>query len=84
MLLDKHDVNFPYSDSDLSFRADYVGGSDPIYIGRAIPGSLTNEAKWQIQKITYDVNGNPTSGLYAGDENDYDNIWDNRATLSYG
>lgn len=61
---------------------DYDGGTNPIYIGKAVPGSLTSEAKWQIQKLTFDGNNNPTSILFPGTA-EFNQIWDNRASLTY-
>lgn len=61
---------------------DYVSGTNPIYIGKAIPGSATSAASWQIRKITYDANSNPTSVLYPG-TTEFNQIWDNRASLTY-
>ena len=55
------------------------------YIGKAIPGSDTtqhkSEAIWKIKKI--DSTSNPTLIVYADGNSDYDNIWDNRALLTY-
>ncbi len=49
------------------------------YVGQAVPGSTTSAAVWQIQRI------DQTTGiiiLYAGDAQ-FDQVWDNRASLSY-
>ena len=62
---------------------DYVGGTNAIYIGIATAGSATSAASWQIRKLTYDANNNPTSILYAGGSIAFTAIWDNRAALSY-
>lgn len=51
-----------------------------IYLGQAVPGSLTSAAAWQVQRI--DV----TSGviiLFADGDQSFDNIWDDRASLAY-
>lgn len=52
-----------------------------IYIGIAKLGSLDSEAKWQIRKI--ETSGNLTTILYADGDRRFDNIWDNRASLTY-
>jgi hypothetical protein len=62
---------------------DYVSGLNPIYIGTAAPGSLTSTAVWQIKKLTYDGNNNPTVILAANGTTEFNQIWDNRAALSY-
>lgn len=60
------------------------GSSGPIYIGYAEAGSADADAKWQIKKMTYDVNGFVTSILYADSSNNYDKKWSLRATYTYG
>lgn len=64
-----------------SVRIAY-SGVNPVYIGEAVPGSLTSEAKWKIKKLTYSGD-NVSSILWADGNNKYDNIWDNRAILDY-
>jgi len=69
--------------SPLVTALDYVSGANPIYIGTAYPGNATSVAKWQIKKLTYDGNNNPTTILAASGTTEYNQIWDNRASLSY-
>lgn len=55
--------------------------SDPVlYIGKAPTGTLTSQPFWQIIKL------DETTGLvlaYADGDGNFDNVWDNRASLSY-
>lgn len=51
------------------------------YIGKAKAGTMTSDASWQIQRIY--VLGSVTSIRYADGNLKFDNIWDNRASLSY-
>lgn len=51
------------------------------YIGKAQPGSAEGAALWQIKKIT--ISGTETITTYADGDAEFDNIWDNRAGLSY-
>ena len=54
--------------------------STVTYIGKATPGTATSVSLWQIQKI------DTTTGTvitWADGNGDFDNIWDNRATLTY-
>lgn len=62
-----------------------AGTSEQVarYVGYAAPGSLTSAAVWRIVRITYDANDNPTVVEWADGNNGFDNIWDNRAALSY-
>lgn len=60
----------------------YDGDSDTVqYIGEAPFGSSESDAIWRIQRLTY------TGGSIAlewADGNDlFDNVWANRAALSY-
>lgn len=51
-----------------------------LYVGQALPGTATSAASWSIKKI------DTTSGIvikWADGDTLYDNIWDNRASLSY-
>ena len=55
--------------------------ADPVlYIGKAPIASATSSAVWQISKL------DTSSGLiktWADGDSDFNNIWDNRASLSY-
>lgn len=55
--------------------------STTIYIGRALVGSSTASAVWQIKKIS--VSGVVSSFLLADGDDKYNNVWDDRASLSY-
>jgi hypothetical protein len=62
-------------------RIDYNGGTNPIYVGKAEEGSATSAAVWQIKKLTWDANDNPTRIQFASDKDSFTAIWDNRAAL---
>ena len=62
---------------------DYSGGAQPIYIGWATPGVATSRPAWKIRKLTYDVNGNVTQIQYASGDVGFNQIWDNRTSLTY-
>ena len=54
--------------------------STVTYIGKATTGTATSVSLWQVQKI------DTTTGTvitWADGNGDFDNIWDNRATLTY-
>lgn len=55
--------------------------ADPVlYVGKAPTGTLTSQSLWQILKL------DETTGLvltYADGDGNFDNVWDNRASLSY-
>jgi hypothetical protein len=51
------------------------------YIGLALPGTATSAASWQIKKIG--VSSTVTTISWADGNEDFDNIFDNRASLSY-
>ena len=74
---------YPYSENDMQMAYDYDSGTLPVYIGRADPGKATSEAAWSIQKLAYDDNDNVLTVKWAGGVNDYNQVWDNRATLDY-
>ena len=67
-------------DRQLIIRVDTV--SDVLlYVGKAIPGTATSVALWRIQEIT--VVGDETVILWADGNTDFDNEWDDRASLAY-
>jgi len=52
------------------------------YVGKAVIGSAVGDAVWQIKKI--DESGSPEMIITWCDGNDsFDNVWSNRAALSY-
>lgn len=51
------------------------------YVGKATIGTATSAASWQVMKIS--VSGNVTSITWAAGSNAFNQIWDNRASLSY-
>lgn len=66
-----------------TLRFDYDGSGNLIYIGVAHPREVPSEAVWQIRKCTYDGSGNLVNVLYANGYKNFENVWDNRAALSY-
>lgn len=61
---------------------------DPVssllsYIGWANGGTATSASIWEIAKIEYDAGGNFISLKWADGNGNFNNIWDNRATLTY-
>lgn len=52
-----------------------------VYAGRAALGSATSAAVWQIQRAQ--TVGTVTTVAYADGDADFDNVWDNRASLTY-
>lgn len=53
-----------------------------IYRGKALPGTAENVAAWRIERITIAADGDVTTVFADGDDL-FDNIWNNRASLSY-
>ena len=64
-------------------QMDYVGGTNLVYLGMADPGTSTSAAKWRIQQFTYDANNNVTSITCANGSDNFDQVWANRASLTY-
>ncbi|MBL0320556.1 MAG: hypothetical protein IPP74_14870 [Alphaproteobacteria bacterium] len=55
-------------------------GAPVTYVGSALPGSSTADAVWQIKKL------DETTGLvttFADGDSNFDNVWDDRASLTY-
>lgn len=58
-----------------------AASSTVTYLGYAKSGTATSGAGWQIKKVM--TSGNVTSIAYADGDDNYDNVWDNRASLTY-
>jgi hypothetical protein len=60
---------------------DKTTTTDITYIGKAAIGTATSSALWQLSRL------NKTSSItqvgWADSDEDFDNIWDNRVSLSY-
>lgn len=54
--------------------------ANTIYIGSSAIGTLSSAATWQIKKIDTTTGADVT---WADGDSNYDNVWDNRASLSY-
>lgn len=54
---------------------------DTSYYGFATPGTATSAAGWKIQRQV-DVTPD-TEFRWADGDKEFDNVWDDRATLSY-
>lgn len=67
-------------DATLQALIDEASGT-VTYVGEANPGTATATAEWRIQKI--DTSANPISVKWADGNTSFDNVWDNRASLSY-
>ncbi len=62
-------------------RVDEPSGT-VTYVGKTFPGTATSAALWQIQKIF--VVGTETIIDFADSDAKFDNVWDDRAGLTYG
>lgn len=51
------------------------------YFGYALPGAATNRPEWQVFRMV--ESGADSIITYADGNENFDNIWDNRASLSY-
>jgi len=51
------------------------------YVGEASPGTATSAAGWRVKRI--DETGGDIVVEWADGDSDFDNVWDNRASLSY-
>ena len=81
-MLNNQTISFPFGPADMCMLIEYTGNY-PLYVGFAPPGALSSEAKWQIKKLTYDANYNVTSVQFASGANDYNKVWDSRASYTY-
>ena len=64
-------------------RFAYDASGNLEYEGWAVPGSATSDGVWCIRKHTYDASNRVTLSQYADGNTAFDNVWDDRATLTY-
>ena len=67
---------------DMASRWDYASATIR-YHGHASPGSATAAAVWRISRLTFDSQGRHTLTELADGNGNMDNVWNDRATLSY-
>jgi len=73
-------ANWAVDMTQLIKYVDDVSGTT-LYIGEAQPNTLTSTASWRIKRIVF--TGDDSETLYADGDANFNNIWDNRASLSY-
>lgn len=73
---------FPWAAAS-ALLVDYDGGTNPIYLGFAAPGTLTSAGGWQLRKLTFDTNNNVTSWTFPNGDHSPSYVWDSRASYSY-
>jgi hypothetical protein len=64
----------------LAYRKDDPGAGT-VYEGDAEPGSASNAAVWRIKRTV--TSGGSITVTWADGNGNFDNVWDNRASLSY-
>jgi hypothetical protein len=73
-------LNTDTEDKRLTVRLDEV--SDTLfYVGKALIGKVDSDANWLI--IRYTTVGNVLMSEYANGSEAFDQVWDDRATLTY-
>lgn len=77
---DKRGLDVASQSTPQATRIDEAS-STVTYIGKADTGTLNAAAEWQIQRIT--VSGSVTSIEWADGNAAFDNVWNDRASLSY-
>lgn len=56
-------------------------GTGTKYIGEAVPNAATSAAQWRISKVV--VSSGTTTITWAAGGGGFNQIWDNRASLTY-
>jgi hypothetical protein len=73
----KRSANGNPSTEEFATRVDE--GATYTYVGQSSPGAANTDAVWRIKRIT-----NATTTITFADGNaNFDNVWDNRASLTY-
>jgi len=74
------DVSVIETNTEKALIRDFTN-PNAMYYGYAPAGTLASAASWKIKKTT--VVGSILTDTYADGNLNYDNIWNNRASLTY-
>jgi hypothetical protein len=66
---------------EFAIRIDEQSTASVTYIGNAKIASATSAAVWQIKKI--DESGSVITVTWADGNSNFDNVWNDRLSLSY-
>jgi hypothetical protein len=66
-------------DLDAPYNVKIDEGATYTYIGHAVPGSVTSGGVWRIKRLT----NSDATVLWADGDGNFNNVWDDRASLSY-
>jgi hypothetical protein len=70
------------TEKTFSLAMAYTTGGDLEYVGMAEPGTSQASALWRIKKLVYS-SGNLVRVLLADGNDNFDNVWNDRASLPY-
>lgn len=79
-MADADNLQIYYDMGSLVKRVDEASAT-VTYVGQAQDGSDIGDPVWQIQRIT--SSGGATEIEWADGNNDFDNVWDDRSSLTY-
>ena len=69
--------------ADVAYISEYDQVSDVLaYAGKAVPGTATSAASWQVRELVFNAAGDVSARFADGDAL-FNNVWDNRGSLSY-
>ncbi|TFH43220.1 MAG: hypothetical protein E4H01_12370 [Lysobacterales bacterium] len=68
--------------SALAYRFDEISAT-LAYLGHAQIATATSAASWRIQKFVFGNGTGDVTVTWADGNADFDNVWDDRAALSY-
>lgn len=66
-----------------AYKSGGNGDGQVEYQGWAQPNTSIDVAKWRIRRFTYDSSNRVTAIEWAGGTDNFNQIWSNRASLSY-
>jgi hypothetical protein len=70
-------------DTSIVYSQRYDEQSSTLgFLGEASPGTLSSAPSWRIRKLVYAADGDVTI-TWADGNSLFDNVWDNRASLTY-
>ena len=71
-------------DKGFDMMISYDASNRTEYVGLAVCGSATSDAKWSIYRLKYDTtSGGVSIRRYADSTDDFTKVWDDRASYTY-
>ena len=67
----------------VALRQEFDANKLLLFLGEAAPGTATSFPAWRIRKFIYNIDKMLIEILWADGDGNFDNVYDDRAALTY-